>query len=279
MDTNKNIDLFGGTGFIGSNFYNLYKDEVYIHPREHNTPYYKNVLYMISTTDNYNVLEDPYKDININLIKLINVLENCKSKNLIFNFISSWFVYGETELPAKEDSYCNPKGFYSITKKCAEDLLISYCKTFNIKYRILRLANVYGNKDNGASKKKNALSFLLDKIKNDQDINLYFNGNFIRDYIHVEDTCKAIKLCLDKGQVNDIYNIGNGKPIVFKDIIDYAVKKTNSKSNISPINQPEFHKIVQVKDMYLNTNKIKELGFEKSIDIFQGIDKLLEDQA
>jgi nucleoside-diphosphate-sugar epimerase len=275
MHTTPNIDLFGGTGFIGSNFYNLYKDEVYIHPRNHNVPYYKNILYMISTTDNYNIFEDPYKDININLIKLIDVLDNCKNKDIIFNFISSWFVYGDVDLPAKESSCCNPKGFYSITKKCAEDLLISYCKTFNIKYRILRLANVYGNNDFKASNKKNALIYLINKIKNNEEISLYFNGNFTRDYIHVEDACKAIKLCLEKGQVNDIYNIGNGEPIIFKDIIDYVLKQTNSKSNIISVDQPEFHKIVQVKDMYLNTTKINNLGFKKNIDIYQGISKLL----
>lgn len=275
MHTSPSIDLFGGTGFVGSNFYNLYKDEVYIHPRTHNTPYYKNILYMISTTDNYNVLEDSCKDINTNLIKLMEVLDNCKNKDIVFNFVSSWFVYGDTDLPAKETSYCNPKGFYSITKKCAEDLLISYCRTFNIKYRILRLANVYGGNDPGTSKKKNALTYLINRIKNHEDVNLYFNGNFIRDYIHIDDACKAIKLCLEKGQVNDIYNIGNGQPIVFKDIIDYAVEQTKSKSNIAPIDQPEFHKIVQVKDMYLDNSKIKNLGFEKSIDIYQGIGRLL----
>ena len=269
------IDLFGGTGFIGSNFYNLYRSETYIHPREHNVPLYKDVLYMISTTDNYNVLENPYKDIDVNLKKLINVLENCKDKNITFNFISSWFVYGDAGLPAKEEYCRNPKGFYSITKKCAEDLLISYCKTFNINYRILRLANVYGNKDTGVSKKKNALTYLINEIKNNQNINLYFNGEFIRDYIHVEDACKAIKLCIDKGNLNEIYNIGNGEPLIFKNIIDYAINKTNSKSIVTAVDQPEFHKIVQVKDMYLDNTKIKKLGFKKEIDIYQGIDRLI----
>ena len=275
MHMSPSIDLFGGTGFVGSNFYNLYKDEVYIHPRNHNTPYCKNILYMISTTDNYNVLEDSCKDINTNLIKLMEVLDNCKNKDIVFNFVSSWFVYGDTDLPAKETSYCNPKGFYSITKKCAEDLLISYCRTFNIKYRILRLANVYGGNDAGISKRKNALTYLINRIKNNENVNLYFNGNFIRDYVHIDEACKSIKLCLGKVQVNDIYNIGNGEPIVFKDIIDYAVEQTKSKSNITPIDQPEFHKIVQVKDMYLDNSKIKNLGFEKSIDIYQGIGRLL----
>jgi len=272
---NKNIDLFGGTGFIGSNFFELYKEETNLHDRNDNVPVCKNILYMISTTDNYNVLEDPYKDINVNLIKLINVLENCKNKNFIFNFISSWFVYGETDLPAKETSPCNPKGFYSITKKCAEDLLISYCKTFKINYRILRLANVYGNNDKGISKKKNALTYLINKIKNNEDINLYFDGQFIRDYIHVKDACKAIKLCVDKGEFNQIYNIGNGEPLIFKNIIDFVLNKTNSKSKVIAVDQPDFHKIVQVKDMFLNIDRIKKLGFQSRVNIYEGILKLL----
>lgn len=272
---NKNIDLFGGTGFVGTNFYNLYKDQVYVHPRDDNMPAHNHVLYMISTTDNYNVLQDPYKDINTNLSKLINVLENCKNKNIIFNFVSSWFVYGETDLPANENSNCNPKGFYSITKKCAEDLLISYCKTFKINYRILRLANVYGNNDKNVSSKKNALTYLINKIKNHEDINLYFDGYFFRDYIHVEDVCRAIKLCMERGELDEVYNIGNGEPIIFRNIINFVLKKTNSKSKVIKIDQPEFHKIVQVKDMYLNTDKIKKLGFKNSIDIYDGIAKLL----
>lgn len=272
---NEKIDLFGGTGFIGSNFFKLYKDVTYLHPREHNVPYYKNILYMISTTDNYNVFDNPHKDINTNLTKLIDVLENCKTKNIIFNFISSWFVYGDVDLPAKEISTCNPKGFYSITKKCAEDLLISYCKTFDIKYRILRLANVYGNEDKSVSKKKNALTYLINRIKNNEDINLYFNGDFIRDYIHVEDACKAIKICIDHGELNQIYNIGNGEPIIFKSIIDYVMEKTKSKSNIIPIDQPEFHKLVQVKNMYLDTKKLNSLGYSRKIDIYNGLNGLL----
>jgi nucleoside-diphosphate-sugar epimerase len=269
------IDLFGGTGFIGSEFAHLFQQETYIHPREDATPVSDNILYMISTTDNYNIFDDLYLDINTNLIKLLNVLENCKNKNVIFNFVSSWFVYGDTELPAHEESICNPKGFYSITKKCAEDLLISFCKTFDIKYRILRLSNVYGKSDNSFSKKKNALQYLIQEIKNNNPINLYFNGEFVRDYTHVQDICQAIKLVISCGKVNEIYNIGNGDPILFKDIIYFVKEKTNSKSKLNSIDQPDFHKTVQVKDMYLDTAKLKNLGYIPKYNIFNGIETLL----
>lgn len=269
------IDLFGGTGFVGSNFKKLYDSETHVHHRDSDYPLEDNVLYMISTTHNYHVFDDIHKDVDTNLTKLLKVLSFCKNKNITFNFISSWFVYGECGLPASESDCCKPKGFYSITKKCAEDLLISYCETFNIKYRILRLCNVYGKSDNGVSKQKNALQFLINQVKENKDVNLYYDGNFIRDYMHVDDVCRAIYLCMTKADVNQIINIGSGKPQNFRELIEFVVQETNSTSKLVSVDAVEFHKIVQVKDMYLNTEKLQSLGFKQQIDIQTGIKQLL----
>lgn len=269
------IDLFGGTGFIGSNFKKLYDNETHIHYRENDYPLEENVLYMISTTHNYNVFSDIHKDVDTNLTKLLKVLSSCKDRNITFNFVSSWFVYGECALPASESDCCKPKGFYSITKKCAEDLLISYCETFKIKYRILRLCNVYGKTDDGVSKQKNALQYLINELKLNNEIKLYYDGDFIRDYMHVDDVCRAIYFCMTKSDVNQIINIGSGKPQKFRDLIDFVIKETNSTSKVIPIDAVDFHKIVQVKDMYLNTEKLNQLGFKQEIDIYTGIKQLL----
>lgn len=268
------IDLFGGTGFIGSAYKKLYP-ETNIHKREDDTPIYSDVLYMISTTHNYHVYENIHKDVDTNLTKLLKVLSNCKDKNITFNFISSWFVYGECDLPAKEDSTCKPKGFYSITKKCAEDLIISFCQTFNIEYRILRLCNVYGEEDFKASKQKNALQYLINEIKNNREIQLYNNGDFVRDYMYVDDVCRAIHLCITEAKTNQIINIGSGTAYKFKDLIDLIVKETNSKSKITPVEASSFHKIVQVKNMVLDNEKLKKLGFKENIKIEDGLKKLI----
>ena len=270
------ISVFGGTGFVGSEFCKQFKNEVTIIDRNSFTPISEKVLYLISTVDNYNVLTDSKKDINTNLIHLMNVLDECKNKNIEFTFISSWFVYGDTDLPAKESSVCRPKGFYSITKYAAELLLESYCKTFNIQYKIIRLGNVLGNSDGKISKKKNALQFLISQIKENKEINLYNNGDFYRDFIHVSDVAKGIKHIMDNGISNETYNLGCGIPIVFKSIIDYAVEKTNSKSNIGIMEATDFHKIVQVESMYLDTSKLNDLGFKPEKNIYQIVDELLE---
>jgi|TARA_R100001086_G_scaffold206690_1_gene122475 nucleoside-diphosphate-sugar epimerase len=240
-------------------------------------PKSSNVLYLISTIHNYNVFDDPHLDINTNLNVLINVLENCKNKDVVFNFVSSWFVYGKTDtLPATEESYCNPKGFYSITKRTAEQLIVSYCKTFNIKYRIFRLANVYGESDQSVSKQKNALQYLINEIINNRDINLYDGGKHIRDFIYIDDVCNAIKICTEKADVNSIINIGNGRPYQFLDLMSYVKEKVDSKTDFIHVKPTDFHNIVQVKNMYLDVSKLRNLGFKPKYSIEQGLDKIIE---
>lgn len=266
------LNVFGSTGFIGSNFVkNL---SCVINHRYDYNPKTNNILYFISTVDNYNVLNNPFIDIDTNLTVLMKVLKNTNPGST-FNFISSWFVYGDTDLPAHEESVCNPKGFYSITKRAAEQLLVSYCETFNINYRILRLANVVGQGDKKVSKKKNALQYLINEMKCNININLYDGGNFIRDYIYVDDAVEAIKLVVERGDLNKIYNIGNGEPVVFADLISYAANKLDFKGVVGSMEQPMFHKTIQVKSMYLDNTELKKLGYTQTVEKFKMIDNLL----
>jgi nucleoside-diphosphate-sugar epimerase len=184
-----------------------------------------------------------------------------------FNFVSSWFVYGDVPLPAKETECCNPKGFYSISKRAAEQYLISYCETYGIHYRILRLANVIGVEDDGVSEKKNALQYLIRKFVNGESIKLYNGGKFIRDYINVRDACLAIFTVLTKGEVDDIYNISNGTVIVFRELIDMAVKEYGDTVLIEDMPPSSFHKVVQVANMRLDNTKLKELGYRPRISM------------
>jgi len=267
------ISIFGGTGFIGSCYHNLFGGTVI--QRESLQAESDEILYLISTIDNYNVLTNPTLDIETNLIHLVKVLEKNKHTLKCINFVSSWFVYGDTEIPAKETSVCNPKGFYSITKKCAEELIISFCKTNKIKYRIFRLPNVYGKTDSKVSKKKNALQFLANKIKNNEPIELYYGGDFLRDYMYVEDVCRAINHLMIHGEENSIYNIGSGDKIKFIEIINKIIEVTKSSSEIKNIEPPEFHRIVQVKDMLLDICKLSSTNFAKGKSILDNLDKIL----
>ena len=259
-----NISVFGGTGFIGSNFANISLGKIDIVDKVNPDPKFPIVLYAIGTTDNYNIFENPKLDIQTNLIKLIDDLELLRKKfgTFTFNYLSSWFVYGNSKpLPFNPDNCCDPKGFYSISKYSAEKFLTSYCETYKIKYRILRLSNIFGAGDRGVSSKKNALQYLIQKIKSNQKIELYEGGNFVRDYLDVRDAVRAIDLVINEGKINVVYNIGSGKPTKFIDLIIKAKEVFNSNSELISISIPEFHSQVQVRDAYLDVTGLTELGF------------------
>lgn len=276
--TTDTVNIFGGTGFIGSRFCELYPTTIK-NSRTDYRPVTSNILYMISTIDNYNIHNDLFIDIETNLHTLMRVLNNIDrtNKDVVFNFVSSWFVYGKNQhTPFREDDLsCNPTGFYSITKRCAEQLIISFCETFDIKYRIFRLANVLGEQDGKISKKKNALQYLVKEIVHGKDVELYYGGNVLRDYIYVDDVCHAIHHCIEYAPVNQIINIGSGKPHLFLNIIKHAIEVSNSPSKIIDITPTHFHNVVQVKDSYLDVTKLKNFGFEIKYDIDAIIHKLI----
>lgn len=287
------VNVFGSSGFVGNAYCEQAKEFVIKNDREDLLAHSSNVVYFISTVDNYNVHTNPHLDIDTNLVVFMKVLESFKKlverekpQSHCFNFISSWFVYGkdsgfgETARGISEDESCDPKGFYSITKRCAEQLLVSYCETFNLNYRILRLGNVLGPGDKKVSAKKNALQYLINQIREGKPVDLYDDGYFYRDYIDVEDCARAIDLVVNNGEMNTVYNIGNGIPQTFRSLLEYAVTASGSSSELKTIPQKDFHKKVQSsRSFYMDNTKLRNLGYEPKYSIFETIDSLISQKT
>jgi nucleoside-diphosphate-sugar epimerase len=218
----------------------------------------------------------------------MTVLENWKAHQIatgesgVFNFISSWSVYGNQPSPVAETALCDPKGFYIITKRCAEQLLISYCETFKLKYRILRLANIVGPGDSKVSDKKNTLQNAFNKLSRNEDVELYGDGSFYRDFIHVEDAARAIELAMVRGKENEIYNIGNGSAyglIYYKDILEYAKNWLHSKASIVYKQPTEFQNSVPVASFYMDVRKLHGLGFKPKYTGYEIFNKVVTEKA
>lgn len=269
------ISVFGSTGYIGSTFCRMYPDKITPVPREEKNFSTDQALYFISTTTNQSVFKDLHVDIDTNLSLFIDILSNCRDRDVIFNFISSGFVYGNDVLDYKEWYSCNPTGFYSITKRTAEQLLISYCKTFGIKYRILRIGNVYGL-DKTVTPGKNVLGYMISLLKKNKQIKLFDGGDYLKDYMSVNDVCRAIDLVIEKGEVNEIYNIASGTSQSFRSIITTARNILGSKSELIDVPMPENQKHIQVKNMTLNTEKLRDLGFSCEMSFYQGLQTLCD---
>lgn len=264
-----------GKGFIGQEFVG---DDVVYNGRDEYVPKSNKILYFISTVDNYNVWDQPHLDIDTNLNVLVSVLENARLKyqsDFEFNFVSSWFVYGKDSVPpVKESDYCNPTGFYSITKRCAEQLLGSYCETYRIKYRILRLPGVIGVSDKKVSKKKNALQYMIRLLVNNEKVSLY-EGSLYRDLMDVRDVVRAIRLVIENGNLNEIYNIGNGYGYSVSEIIK-SIHSYLGIGEVEVIPVPEFHKTVQASDFWMDTTKLRGLGFVPEHDVLESCKEIAD---
>jgi len=281
------LTILGGKGFVGGQYVDTYYDPAIwniasVNARDDYEVHSKDVLYFISTVHNFHVFDKPFLDIDTNLTTLVKVLENWRkrpdSKDGVFNFISSWLVYGNQTQPegVPEDASCNPKGFYSITKRCAEQLLVSYCETYGLKYRILRLSNVIGAGDNKVSAQKNGLQYMVNKMARHEDVEIYGDGKFFRDFTHVTDCVRAIDLVISKGEVNSTYNVGNGATWHFVDIVKYVHKKLLSKGRLKHIEPKEFQKQVVVQSFYMDTTKLKKLGYTANLTGSRLYDTLCE---
>ena len=270
------ISVFGATGFIGTEFCRQFANR-FVQIKENPIPHTNEILFLISTVDNYNVLTDPYVDIYTNEIMTIKVLEEARKKfgnDFTFNFVSTWFVYGDTVLPARENFVGHPKGFYSITKLAGEQLVSSYCETFGARYRILRLGSVLGVGDKKASLYKNAIQFLISEIAQNKKVEIYKDPSY-RDIIDVRDCVKAIEMVLHSNKYNEIINIGNGEAVNVRALLDKVAKDLGKKRNVSYIEVPEFHKQVQSKEFVMDISKIVGMGYWRMYELDKTVDWII----
>lgn len=271
------ISVFGGSGFVGSRFLQSCEDAIPV-PRdclESPTP---RILNFIGTTTNYNVYDSPFLDIETNLVYFMKVLSENKKKwgsELAVSQISTWFIYDGKHIPASEDDCSEQHGFYSITSKCREQLLKSYAGLKGFKYRILRLGNVIGIGDKKISRKKNALQHIIRELAQGRDVDYLYKGGAIRDFIDVRDCVRAIRLVLEKGNLNETYNIANGLGLNVNDLVEVAHRETGFKSKVTMIDVPEFHRQVQTPKMVLDVRKLKSLGYVQQHDIKQSVRELV----
>lgn len=285
MEATKQYSVFGSHGFIGSE---VCKNDNFVHnePDAHNfrnrlTSAHPDIVYLISTTHNYHILDnDPYTDIGTNLSHLISVLQANRLKygdKFSITFVSSWFVYGKvSKLPVDEAAICDPKGFYSITKRTAEQLLASYCDTWGIDYKIIRLSNVLGLDDKKVSARKNALQYMIRELVIGNSVQVY-EGSNRRDFIHVSDAAEAIRRVARYGRRGEIYNAGSGYPNDIGEILASVARKLDIEGKITTCPTPKFHSQVQIKDFWMDNSKIKfELGWKPVRIIEDIIDEIVE---
>jgi len=157
-------------------------------------------------------VDDPMEDARVNVLGGINILENCKKfkvEKVIFTSTGG-AIYGEADVVPTPENYPEfPLSPYGIAKLSTEKYLNYYYKNFGLPFTVLRLANVYGPRQNSKSE-AGVVAIFCGNILSKGSPLIFGDGNQTRDFIYVKDIVEAGVLAMDSQQV-DIFNIGTGK--------------------------------------------------------------------
>jgi nucleoside-diphosphate-sugar epimerase len=128
-------------------------------------------------------------------------------------FASTSAVYENTDAEIfTEDLKVDPRLYYSLSKKMAEDLIQSYRENYGSEVTILRFFNVFGPDGDHTRPNPPLINFLVREFKKGISPELSGDGEQVRDFIHVDDVVSMIELCLDK-KPNDVFNVCTGQVI------------------------------------------------------------------
>lgn len=195
--------------------------------------------------------------------------------------ISTDEVYGSLDfkgLPFTEESLLHPTNPYAASKAGADLLVLSYKKTFGLPVNITRCTNNYGP----CQHKEKYIPLLITNCISGNELPIYGEGKNIRDWIHVNDHCRAIDLIIQNAPNGEIYNIGADHELENIKVAYQVIHKVNKciqdeiKICADHINTDLIRYIEDRKGhdkrYALSTEKIKrELGWQPTIDFETGL--------
>jgi dTDP-glucose 4,6-dehydratase len=210
--------------------------------------------------------------IKTNILGTYTLLESAlNSKIEKFIYISTDEVYGSIlKGKFKENSLLSPTSPYSASKASADLLAQSYCKTYNLPVIIVRPSNNYGP----YQYPEKFIPLMITNALENIPLPIYGNGKNVRDWLYVEDNCRAIDLVLKKGRIGEVYNIGADNLRENIDVAKIILKLLGKKENLLKFvpDRPahDFRYAVCSKKIR------EELGFKISISFEEGLKKTID---
>ncbi len=203
----------------------------------------------------------------ISTMKLLDIMQKNKVNKIVF-FSSGGAIYGKNGKSINhEDDQNNPINFYGWIKLSIEKYIQMCRYAYGINYIILRPSNAYGKNQNIYGNQGIVAVALGNLIQNKQ-IKIWGNGEIIRDYIYIDDLCRALLLLIQKNKWNDIYNVGSGKGTSINKVLEIIKKTTSINFNIHYKEGRNIDVPINVLDVSKLKNNIR---WDNLTDLEQGI--------
>jgi UDP-glucose 4-epimerase len=152
----------------------------------------------------------PADDAQTNVVGTVNVLEAAREADARVLFCSTGgALYGrDAPIPSLEDVLPLPESPYGIAKYCAEQYVSLYNRLHGCRHTILRLANVYGPRQDPAGESGVIPIFCARVLAGERPV-IYGDGEQTRDYVYISDAVAAFLAAADQGRPG-IWNVGTG---------------------------------------------------------------------
>jgi dTDP-glucose 4,6-dehydratase len=179
--------------------------------------------------------------------------------------ISTDEVYGSVATGASaETDELKPRNPYSASKAGADRLAYSYWATYEVPVIITRASNNYGP----YQFPEKVIPLFVTNAIDDIPVPLYGDGRNVRDWLHVEDHCRAIDLLLERGTDGDVYNIGGGNDVMNVDLTHRILEALDKPiSLIKPVADRPGHD----RRYCLDTTKLRGLGWIPRVPFDEGL--------
>ena len=212
----------------------------------------------------------PLAYLRTNIEGTYNILESARSYNYDEVIVTSTSeIYGSAQFtPMDEKHPMAPQSPYAASKVAADQLSMSYFKSFGLPIKIIRPFNVYGPRQSSRA----IIPTIINQMLQSDKLNLG-NIDIIRDYTYVEDTVSAFVKILKSNKIyGEVVNVGTNHPIKIRKIIEEISLIMNKKVKIITDKKKIRPKQSEVFELLCDNSKIKKLtSWKEKVSFNKGL--------
>lgn len=200
----------------------------------------------------------------IQTVKLCDMLIK-QNSNMIF-LSSGGTVYGVQEhQPIKETALPIPINHYGSVKLCIENVIRTFNTQLHTKMRIARISNPYGP---GQDYKKGVgfIDAAIKKLIEKETLEIWGDGENIRDYIYIDDVCKMLETLIDYQGDEEVFNLSSNEGISQNQVVE-VLKEIDKSLSV----EYKDARSVDVKKIVLDNTKIKTIYHDEMVSFKDGI--------
>ena len=240
------------------------------------------IIHTISPTASKFFVEQPVETIKSSVLSTIESLETAKANNAEMVYLSSMEQYGvpyQAGQTMTEDKigiidHLNVRSSYSESKRLCECLCASYAKEYGVDVKIARLAQTFGA---GIPISDNRMPIQFARaVVEQKDIVLHTEGKSLSNFVYLTDAIAGILTILQKGIPGEAYNVCNDSETrSVREIAELVCCNLSNGSTSCKVELLDNTGYAPDVDMYLNSNKLINLGWQPRVDMLKAYQYLI----